>query len=206
MTPRSARKLASHGACFQCHQVKEIKYFHRNPTGVFGRRGECAECNVKRHRKYYDVNKEKENLRIKLYRNSHPIETKLRWVNWIKKNKVHYLQYQREWVKNHRKNNISFRLAHYQRSRIYHALKGNHKSLSTMFLIGCEIDYLMFHLQSQFKPGMSWDNYGTKGWVIDHIIPCSKFNLSKKSEQIKCFNYSNMQPLWDKENRQKSNH
>ena len=42
---------------------------------------------------------------------------------------------------------------------------------------------------------MNWKNYGT-GWHIDHIRPCSSFNLRKKSEQYKCFNYKNLQPLW----------
>ena len=49
---------------------------------------------------------------------------------------------------------------------------------------------------------MAWDNYGTgqngKGtqeWQIDHIKPCASFDLSKESEQKKCFHYTNLQPL-----------
>lgn len=52
---------------------------------------------------------------------------------------------------------------------------------------------------------MSWDNYGYRGWHIDHIKPCSSFNLSDIKEQKKCFHYSNMQPLWWKDNIAKSN-
>ena len=72
-----------------------------------------------------------------------------------------------------------------------------------MFLIGCEIDYLMFHIQEQFTKGMNWDNYGLHGWHIDHKIPCAKFDLSKESEQLKCFNYTNLQPLWAIDNLKK---
>jgi hypothetical protein len=43
------------------------------------------------------------------------------------------------------------------------------------------------------------------GWHIDHIKPCSTFNLSIKEEQLKCFNYENLQPLWWFENLEKSN-
>ena len=52
------------------------------------------------------------------------------------------------------------------------------------------------------KVGMSWDNYGK--WEIDHIRPCASFDLSKPEEQYKCFNYMNLQPLWEKENQTKT--
>ena len=74
--------------------------------------------------------------------------------------------------------------------------------MSTMFLIGCEIDYLMYHIQCQFTKGMSWDNYGF--WHIDHKLPCVKFDLSKPIEQRKCFNFKNLQPLWAIDNIKKS--
>jgi hypothetical protein len=55
--------------------------------------------------------------------------------------------------------------------------------------------------EKKFKPKMSWNNYGK--WHIDHIKPCCSFNLSKSEEQRKCFHYSNLQPLWAKENLSK---
>jgi len=50
---------------------------------------------------------------------------------------------------------------------------------------------------------MNWNNYGS--WNIDHIYQCSKFDLTKKENQIKCFHYSNMQPMWKIENIRKGN-
>lgn len=50
---------------------------------------------------------------------------------------------------------------------------------------------------------MSWDNYGMYGWHIDHIKPCSSFDLSNPAEQKICFHYTNLQPLWAKENLSK---
>ncbi len=71
-----------------------------------------------------------------------------------------------------------------------------------MMLIGCEIDYLMFHIQEQFTEGMNWNNYGE--WHIDHRKPCASFDLSKPNAQRKCFHFSNLQPLWAIENIKKS--
>jgi hypothetical protein len=63
-------------------------------------------------------------------------------------------------------------------------------------LLGCSIEFLKKHLETQFTEGMSWDNYTYYGWHIDHIKPCKLFDLSKPEEQQKCFHYSNLQPMW----------
>ena len=64
-----------------------------------------------------------------------------------------------------------------------------------MAFIGCSVDEFKTHIADRFRPGMSWDNYGLE-WQFDHIRPCTMFNLLKKEDQIKCFHYSNIQPLW----------
>ena len=50
---------------------------------------------------------------------------------------------------------------------------------------------------------MTWKNRGLKGWHIDHIMPLCKFDLTKKSAQLKAFNYKNTQPMWAEYNLQK---
>jgi hypothetical protein len=50
---------------------------------------------------------------------------------------------------------------------------------------------------------MSWDNYGKYGWHIDHIKPCSSFDLSDRKQLLECFNYRNLQPLWALDNLKK---
>lgn len=70
-------------------------------------------------------------------------------------------------------------------------------------LIGCTMDDFKKWISSQFKDGMSWENYGYNGWHIDHIRPCASFDLTKSEEQKRCFHYTNLQPLWAKPNRSK---
>ena len=101
--------------------------------------------------------------------------------------------------------NIILKLLKTLRSRISTALiKNNNKKLdSTIKLLGCSIEECRNHLQNNFKEEMTWQNHGK--WHIDHIIPCSTFDLSKEEEQKKCFHYSNLQPLWANENLSKGN-
>ena len=69
--------------------------------------------------------------------------------------------------------------------------------------MGCTEVELKTYLESKFQPGMSWDNYGRTGWHIDHIRPLSSFDLSNADEQARACHYTNLQPLWAKENLSK---
>jgi len=93
------------------------------------------------------------------------------------------------------------RLAVACRVRIRASLKGKNKIKHTEQLLGCCFINFKKYLESKFSEGMNWDNYGS--WHIDHIIPCAAFDLSKPEEQVKCFHYTNLQPLWKKDNLSK---
>jgi hypothetical protein len=68
-------------------------------------------------------------------------------------------------------------------------------------LIGCSPSDLKSHLEALFRPGMSWANYGRGGWEIDHIKPCASFDLTDPDQCRACFHYSNLRPLWFKDNQ-----
>jgi hypothetical protein len=96
-------------------------------------------------------------------------------------------------------------LLHNLRSRLNHTLENGTKSKRTLELLGCTVEHLRKHLESKFKEGMTWDNYGFYGWHVDHIIPCDKFDLINPKQQEQCFHYTNLQPLWAEENFKKGN-
>lgn len=91
------------------------------------------------------------------------------------------------------------------RTRIINALirQDAKKSKRIRELLGATTAELKEHLEKQFKSGMSWENYGFRGWHIDHRLPLISFDLTKPEEQKKAFHYTNLQPLWARENQQK---
>ncbi len=109
-----------------------------------------------------------------------------------------------EYIKNRRKNDPHFDIKERCHRRIYRALKdsGIVKRTRTMELVGCSIPFLKQYIENQFKPGMSWE---LRNFHIDHIIPCAAFDLTDPEEQKRCFHYSNLQPLTEKENLEKNN-
>lgn len=89
------------------------------------------------------------------------------------------------------------------RSRIKTVLARNDISemRETSQLIGCSLNFLHCHLQSQFTDGMSWDNYGE--WEVDHKRPCALFDLNDPLQRQACFHYSNLRPLWAEDNQRR---
>jgi len=111
----------------------------------------------------------------------------------------------KEYKKNYRerkKDDSKWLLRKNLADRIREAVKSQYgdKAYKSMELLGCTIQELRDHLESQFTEGMTWDNMGRGGWHIDHIIPCAFFDLTKPSHQKVCFNWQNLQPLWESDN------
>lgn len=50
---------------------------------------------------------------------------------------------------------------------------------------------------------MTWDAFMRSEIHVDHKVPCCAFDLTRPSEQAKCFHYTNLQPLWGKDNFEK---
>ena len=84
------------------------------------------------------------------------------------------------------------------RNRLRDVIKKGFKKSGALDLLGCSIDEFKDYMAAQFSEGMSWDNHGE--WHIDHIKPCTSFDLTKEAEQRVCFHYTNMQPLWARDN------
>lgn len=67
-------------------------------------------------------------------------------------------------------------------------------------IVGCTASELRTYIESQFLDGMSWEK--RELWHVDHIIPIS-FAKNEK-EIIMLSHYSNLRPMWSKDNIIKS--
>ena len=143
---------------------------------------------------------------------------------WYKENKEHNDAKSKEWIKNNKEKNREnqanycverskidpqFKLSRNIKSMIAKGIKrgGGKKNASSNILLECTYKEAYDYLESLFQEGMTWKNhgFGDDKWHIDHIIPVDSFDLTDLEEQKKCFNYKNLQPLWQPDNFDKSN-
>jgi len=156
------------------------------------------------HKEYYKKNKKKRNETSKRWRENNRERYNKNVNKSYHKHKKKIIKKQVAYNRKRYQTDINWILKRRLRARLQHALKGTIKSKKTMELLGVpHMDFLKTWIECKFKEGMTWENRHL--WHIDHVIPCSSFDLTKPEEQAKCFHYTNLQPLWASENLSKGN-
>lgn len=181
--------------CSRCNINKTYDNFVKDSKSKDGLKSSCKECikiyghiyridnnyKIQEYNKLYrSNNKEKINKTIKTYQNN---------------NKEKLYECSRVYHKTRYNQDPEFKLRRLLRDRILKLIINKNTTKTALLLLGCNYDYFKFHLESQFKPEMTWSNHG-EIWEIDHIKPCSSFNLADIEQQKQCFHYSNTQPLF----------
>lgn len=135
-------------------------------------------------------NKEKVQQRRKAYRNN---------------NKEKYRELARQYYKEVKSKNPKYKIRKNMAQLIRNSLKNQKKNVHWEQLVGYTLSELTEHLEVQFLPGMSWDNYGFWGWHIDHKKPVAWFSFTsyEDPEFKECWSLSNLQPLWCEDNWRK---
>jgi len=169
------KRCSINDGCGKIKKFSEFDYGFGNRSKILNHI--CKECFPKYYKKYRKDNKDKKNINDK----------KLK------------------------ENNINYRISCNLRTRLSGAVKNNQKNGSAVKDLGCSIEKLKQYLEKQFYPNketgeqMTWENYGLYGWHIDHIMPLSGFDLTNRKQFLKACHYTNLQPLWAKENLKKYN-
>lgn len=177
--------------CPKCDSTKPIDDWAKNKGSKDGLQSYCKEC-LNKIKKTNRKNKEFRRKEEEYRKSYHSKPSTKRRFN--------------DWRKDYKETNPSYKLAHLERSRVYHALKAKNAStnLRQDERLGCSIAEFRTWLESQFKDGMTWENHGLV-WHVDHIKPLSWFDLTDENQQKEAFHYTNQQPLFKEENWSKNN-
>lgn len=213
--------------CTLCEETKSIEHFGKHKQMKDGHLNQCKVCRKEYMKVYGAKNKEKLSEKAKEYYENNREQIKERVRNHWNDNASEINEKRRERYNNDEqyrtkrlagcsKSNAKCRperrreakenktpgyLLELCRKRMWHAFNGREaKSEKTKALLGCDGDFLKEYLEGTKVPGKDYSNAH-----IDHIVPCSSFDLSDEEQQKKCFHYTNLQLLPAHENLAKSN-
>jgi hypothetical protein len=185
--------------CSKCGEEKPVECFSARVVNKDGLQTQCKECINEGSKRHYAANKESIDAKHRDYYRKNSEK--------VLKNQKRYEAENRTMIvtrrRNRRHSDPAVAMLHRLRSRLNTAINraGADKTDYTLRLLGCTAEEFKKHIESQFIEGMGWDNRDK--WHIDHLRPCASFDLLQESEQRKCFHYTNLQPLWAKDNLSK---
>lgn len=174
----SSMSKKNSNVCKTCSKIK--REISKNKEKIFIREKKCQECNLVKKFDLFPSNKLSIDGRRNICKECANIKRNI-YINF----------------------NIEAKIAQRLRNRIRDYLKLKNRSYRTIDLLGCNIQFFKDYLESKFKDNMNWEEFNLGKIHIDHIKPCCSFDLTKEEEQKKCFHYTNLQPLWAKENLEK---
>lgn len=181
------------------YKKNEIKLKEKSRKEYLKNKEEILEKN----RQYYKNNKEKIKLINKQWREKNPDKSYISDKKYRLNNKEKINLYR----KNLKIKNLQFKIRENLTSRIGITIRRQNgkKTYKSIKLLGCNIQHCIEHLNKTAPEKITVNDIGQYKYHIDHKKPCSSFDLTKESEQLKCFHYTNLQLLWWKDNLRKNN-
>lgn len=180
----------------RCYEAKPEHYRARGLENYAANR----ETRISQAQEWRDKNKERYEANHKAYRENNRKLLSLKACAYQKANRRKASDYNLRYVTERYKNDPLFALQKVCRRRLLWAFTkgGYRKGSKTEDILGCDFRHLLAHLESQFTPGMTWENRGKYGWHIDHRVPLS--SAQNKAELERLCHYQNLQPLWAADN------
>ena len=213
---RSYCKDCGKKSCQEYKQLNKEKvaesvhnYYTKNKEKVLAYNKKYKENNsvllAEKRRIYLNSNKERVSKRYKLYYEARKDNNRFVRRAYYKNNKVMVNEKKRVYCKERYKTDILYRIKVLLRTGANRAIANRAELGSAIDNLGCSIQHLKLHLELFWDEGMLWSNYGNKvgQWSIDHIRPLSL--AASKEEAVALHHYTNLQPLWHKDNLAKSN-
>ena len=188
-------------------QIKEKKkeYRQNNKEQIKEKKKEYnkeyRQNNKEQIKEYYQDNKKHIKEQHKEYYQYNKKHIKERKKEYRQENKEQIKERHKEYEKERYKSDPIFKLKQNLRSRLRHVLNSKNlkKSKHTIDILGCSIEELKLHLESQFEQWMNWSNNGPYDpknldtWQIDHIEPLA--NAVTEEDVYRLSHYTNLRPL-----------
>lgn len=135
------------------------------------------------------------------YREKNKESIKQRMADYYEKNKNKIIAHISKSQTQRQRTDPIFNMKKRISGRLRNALSSNGftKKSTTGDVLGCTWEEFKVYFESKFTVDMSWENRHL--WHIDHIMPLE--TAKTEEEIIKLNHYTNLQPLWGKENIQK---
>ena len=202
LTPNRGNQVFCSEACADTAGKRDYK--ERNPELTKQRENKRKKNKYKTDEEYRESRKAKSNARFHELSPAEKTERSRR--NRAARDQEELKKYHREYFRNRSEEDVNFKLINNLRGRTAMAIKAGKglKAQQTETLMGCTIAQARDYIESLFEEGMSWDNWSPDGWHLDHIRPCSSFDLKDEKQQFVCFNFRNCMPLWASENISKN--
>lgn len=185
-------------------KIKQVSnlWYHRNRETINTKRKNLAtpiakRKNAIRAHKWYFNNRQKSLETHKTYRSNN--SEKLKVYKCRKNNRKKINQYFRD----RKQRDVYFKLSKSLRDRARQAIKNRKNYDSYINLLGCTLNQFECFIESKWQTGMTWSNWSLTGWHLDHVKPIKEFDLNNPEEIKDCFHYTNIQPLFAKENFEK---
>ena len=166
--------------------------------------GGCVFCSIQQATHWKSINPEKARATYRRWALRNPETVRLHNQTYYAANKDWLVPKNSKRTTLNRQTKIQVRIATRLRNRIWFALKGTRKGKTTKELLGCSFEAAKIYLEAKFQPGMSWANWSQTGWHIDHIKPLASFDLTDSTQLALACHYTNLQPLWAKDNLRKN--
>lgn len=192
--------------CTKCQGEKSLSEFWNKKTASDGKRSKCITCEKQENKKYQIKNKEVLSRKAKIASIKNKKRKSEYFKNWWAKNKHKKIKKSTEYKKDRYHSDELFKLSELIRGsckRITKAIKKN-KNMRSLEYLGCTLEEFKKHIESQWQEGMAWDNHSLDGWHIDHIVPIDWY-IKNSDDPWEANHYTNLQPLWAKENLSKNN-
>jgi hypothetical protein len=197
--------------CKECNEVKSVEDFYKG-------KAKCKKCVSSYQSDWYWKRGGK--AKIKKYKKDNWEEISKKNAKYHKKNKKRQNQQKRDWYYNKggKERTLEYQREYHQKPKVAAARSyrkslrgvldrvGTKKEKHTIEYLGYSASDYKEHIESLWKPGMSWENYGQgKGtWQIDHIKEVMQYVEEGVTDTKIIHSLSNLQPLWDDEHHKKS--